>query len=83
LIADGLVAPDGERLLPATAAKTSRQKFQRSFAQEFLCPSKALLERLGSSPPEDEDIENAAQYFEVSPLLVRSKLANEGILPRF
>jgi hypothetical protein len=83
LIADGLVAPDGERLSPATKAKTSRQKFQRAFAQEFLCPSEALHARLGPSPPEDEDIEEAAQYFGVSPLLVRSKLANEGILPRF
>ncbi|HEY7216595.1 MAG TPA: hypothetical protein VIC28_18385, partial [Thermoanaerobaculia bacterium] len=83
LIADGLVAPEGELLLPATAAKTSRQKFQRAFAQEFLCPNEALLERLGSLPPEDEDIESAAQYFEVSPLLVRSKLANLDILPRF
>ena len=83
LIADGLVAPDGELLLPATNAKTSRQKFQRAFAQEFLCPSDALLERLGSLPPEDEDIESAAEYFEVSPLLIRSKLANQDILPRF
>jgi hypothetical protein len=83
LIADGLVAPEGELLLPATNAKTSRQKFQRAFAQEFLCPSVALLDRLGSLPPEDEDIESAAQYFEVSPLLIRSKLANQDILPRF
>jgi hypothetical protein len=83
LIADGLVAPEGELLLPATAAKTSRQKFQRAFAQEFLCPSDALLERLGSLSPDDEDIEDAAQYFDVSPLLIRSKLANKDILPRF
>lgn len=83
LIADGLMAPEGELLLPATNAKTSRQKFQRAFAQEFLCPSDALLDRLGSSPPEDEDIESEAQYFQVSPLLIRSKLANLNILPRF
>jgi hypothetical protein len=83
LIADGLVAPDDELLMPATHAKTSRQKFQRAFAQEFLCPSDALLEYLGALPPEDEEIENAAEYFEVSPLLIRSKLANQGILPRF
>jgi hypothetical protein len=83
LIADGLIAPENELLLPATDAKTSRQKFQRAFAQEFLCPSDALLEQLGSSPPEDDEIERAAQYFEVSPLLIRLKLANLGILPRF
>ena len=48
-----------------------------------ICPSDALLEYLGALPPEDEEIENAAEYFEVSPLLIRSKLANQGILPRF
>jgi hypothetical protein len=83
LIADTLVAPEGELLMPATHAKTSRQKFQRAFAHEFLCPLDALLEQLGSLPPEDEEIESAAQYFEVSPLLIRSKLANQGFLPHF
>ena len=38
LIADGLVAPEGELLLPATAAKTSRQKFQSAFAQAISLP---------------------------------------------
>lgn len=36
-----------------------------------------------SLPPDDEDLESAAQYFQVSPLLIRSKLANLNILPRF
>jgi hypothetical protein len=83
LIADTLAAPEGELLMPATHAKTSRQKFQRAFAHEFLCPFAVLMEQLGPLPPEDEEIESVAQYFEVSPLLIRSKLANQGILPRF
>lgn len=83
LIADALVAPDGEHLMPATNAKTSRQRFQRAFAAELLCPFDALVRHLNSQHPEDEDIEGAAHYFGVSPLLVRSKLANNGILPRF
>ncbi|HEY0782034.1 MAG TPA: hypothetical protein VGE98_06265, partial [Thermoanaerobaculia bacterium] len=83
LVADSLQAPRGERLLPATKSKTSRQKFQRAFSQEFLCPSEALEEYFGSAIPDDEDIEDAARHFEVSPLLVRSKLANLDILPRF
>ena len=82
LIADALIAPDGELLLPATTAYTSRQKFQRAFAQEFLCPFESLMERLGSSSPEDEDIEEAAAYFEVSPLLIRTTLVNKNILRR-
>jgi len=82
LIGDTLIAPRGELLLPATDAKTSRQKFQRAFAQEFLCPFDALRGRLRTSVPGDEDIEEAAEYFEVSPLVVRHTLVNKGILPR-
>jgi hypothetical protein len=87
LIADGLLAPDDERLLPVTKAKTSRQKFQRSFAQEFLCPFDALMEKLSAPspeyPPGDDDIDDAAQYFNVSTRVIESTLANHGILPRF
>jgi hypothetical protein len=87
LIADGLLAPSDERLLPVTRAYTSRQKFQRSFAQELLCPFDALMEQLGDpSPenrPEEEGIENAAQYFKVSPRVIESTLANHGIIPHF
>src|ERR1700676_306115 len=87
LIADGLLAPDDERLLPVTRAKTSRQKFQRSFAQELLCPFDALMERLGGpsreNPPEDDDIDETAQYFNVSTRVIESTLANHDILPHF
>ena len=71
-----------ERLLPATMAKTSRQKFQRAFAQEFLCPVEALIQTIGTSHPEDEEIEAAAKHFHVSPLLVRTTLVNHQILTR-
>ena len=87
LIADGLLAPDDERLMPVTKAYTSRQKFQRSFAQEFLCPFDALVEKLGApspeNPPEDDDIDDAAQYFNVSTRVIEATLANHGILPHF
>jgi hypothetical protein len=82
LIADAAQVPEGERLLPATTAKTSRQKFQRTFAQEFLCPVEALIASLGTSHPEDDEIEAAAAHFQVSPLLVRTTLVNNRILPR-
>jgi hypothetical protein len=82
LIADAAAVQAGERLLPATTAKTSRQKFQRAFAQEFLCPVEALIRRLGTEHPEDDDMEAAAAHFQVSPLLVRTTLVNNKILPR-
>lgn len=42
---------DEGRLIPATNAKTSRQQFQRAFAQEFLCPYEALMEKIQTDHP--------------------------------
>lgn len=82
LIGDDLAAQATESLLPATHAKTSRQKFQRAFAQELLCPYAALDQFFGSASPEDDAMEEAAAHFEVSPLLVETTLVNRGRLPR-
>ena len=82
LVGDQFIAPPDEPLLPATPAKTSRQKFQRGFAQEFLCPIDDLKDFLNTEIPTDEDIDDAAAHFEVSPLTVRLTLVNKGILPR-
>ena len=83
LIGDYLAAPEGH-LLPATAAKTSRQKFQRAFAQEFLCPFNDLMEVLNTNTPGEEDIEEASAHFNVSPLNITRTLEHKGILkPEF
>jgi Zn-dependent peptidase ImmA (M78 family) len=71
-----------DRLLPATKAKTARQKIQRTFAQEFLCPIDALLAKIQTDQPDDLDLDEAAAYFKVSPLLVRATLVNKGYLDR-
>lgn len=71
-----------ERLLPATDTQTFRQKFQRAFAQAFLYPFDALQDKLGTKTPDDDDIADAAEYFQVSPLLVRHVLVNKGVLER-
>jgi len=76
----GFSAPG--RLIPATDAKTSRQQFQRAFAQEFLCPIDALRNKIQTDQPKDEDIAEAAAYFDVSPLMVRTTLVNNGELDR-
>ena len=44
LVADLLASHADETLLPATRVTTSRQQFQRAFAQEFLCPYDGLIE---------------------------------------
>jgi hypothetical protein len=82
LLGDHLHFPTQERLLPATHAKTSRQKFQRSFAQEFLCPIDALLEKVQTVQPDEDDISEAAKHFHVSPLMIRTTLVNNGQLER-
>jgi hypothetical protein len=82
LIADHLTAHKEDHLLPATGVYTQRQKFQRAFAQEFLCPFMALRDYLGGGRPDDETIEEAASYFQVSPLMIRSTLVNKGMLER-
>jgi hypothetical protein len=82
IVADHLYAQSGDRLLPATDAKTARQKFQRSFAQEFLCPFDDLKAHIDGRPLTDETIEEAAGRFEVSPLLTKTMLVNRGELAR-
>ena len=83
LVGDHLTAPRDDKLLPAARyAKTQRQKFQRAFAQEFLCPSSDLVGYLNSAEPSDEDIEDAAHHFNVSALMVKTILVNKGELER-
>ena len=80
LLADRvLVADTNERLRPVTRAYTYRQKMQRAFAAELLCPFTGLAELL------DEDLSNeareeAAAEYGVSSLAVTSILANNGLL---
>jgi hypothetical protein len=42
LLGDYLGFDHDEKILPATNAMTRRQKFQRAFAAEFLCPSRMI-----------------------------------------
>jgi len=82
IIADSLITGPDERLLPACDTKTQRQKFQRAFAQAFLCPFKDLMEYLGEGEITDDAIEAAAEHFKVSPVLVWTTLVNKGVLDR-
>ncbi len=82
LVGDHLDTADEERLLPATPAKTARQKFQRAFAQQLLCPVDDLIAFLDTANPNDDQIEDAASAFDVSPLLIKTTLVNQGIIAR-
>ena len=80
LVADHITAPDNESLLPGTRSITSRQKFQRAFAQEFLCPFESLQQQLGYETPSSDDVHSVAEYFNVSPLMIQTTLVNKGVL---
>ena len=82
LVADNLTSPDSDRLLPATDSRTVRQKFQRAFAQEFLCPIDELKARFGQDAPTGDAIDEVAEDYAVSPRLVEAALVNSGILDR-
>mgnify|MGYP000222865382 CR=1 FL=1 len=82
IIGDYFYTVPEDRFLPATNAATVRQKFQRAFAQELLCPYEALISIVGEHPSDDDAIEDAAVMFEVSPLLVKTTLVNKGVLER-
>lgn len=57
--------------LPATFGATWRQKYQRAFASEFLCPIEVLEERLGSEVFYDEyEIEKIAKDYGMGTLAV-------------
>ncbi len=74
---------ESKRWLASTDLATSRQKFQRAFAAEFLCPINALA-RFLSGDFSEPAIEEAAAHFHVSEKTVESLLANNGyIAPRF
>ena len=81
LLGDQLLFPAGEALHPATGAETFRQRAQRAFAAEFLCPYDELLEFLNEDFSETAR-EEAGRHFLVSPRAVTTILVNKRRLAR-
>ena len=79
LLGDRLLVAGDDRLRPATRAYTYRQKMQRAFAAEFLCPIESLKHEMDGDYSE-EAVEAAARRFSVSPLLVQRQLDNNGLV---
>ena len=67
---------------PLTTAKSARQKFQRAFAQEFLCPFDDLRAYISNQQATDDDIHAAARYFHVSERLIQTTLVNHNVIDR-
>ncbi len=65
--------------LASTDLSTSRQKYQRAFAAEFLCPIDSLTSYLGGDFS-SYAIEEAAANFDVSEQTITSLLLNNGYI---
>lgn len=74
LLGDRLLG-HAEPLSPATRAYTYRQKAQRAFAAELLCPYEAVCDFLGNDRSE-ERCHEAASHFNVSSLAIATLLLN-------
>ncbi|MEB3338078.1 MAG: hypothetical protein VKJ46_11490, partial [Leptolyngbyaceae bacterium] len=74
-----LYGNNGASWLASTDLRTSRQKYQRAFAAEFLCPLSSLQAYLGNDYSESA-IEDAAEHFSVSSQTIESILANNGLI---
>ena len=62
-------------------SKSDRQKFQRAFAQNLLCPFEHLQREIDVNDPTPEAMEIAAKKFLVHPSVVRNQLVYKGYLP--
>ncbi len=81
LLGDRIAASANGPLFPATHTYTYRQKLQRSFSAELLCPFEAVDDMLDGDYSEETQ-EDVAGHFKVSPLTVRTLLTNHGRIDR-
>lgn len=72
---------NSNRWLVTTDLSTARQKYQRAFAAEFLCPIDSLTNFLNGDFSTSA-FEDAANEFQVSEDTIKSLLKNNGFLPR-
>lgn len=81
IIADRLQSTDGNMWLSATHSSTFRQKVQRAFAGELLCPVESLKNFIGRDKITVELLDEAAEYFHVNTLVPVLQLHNKHLLP--
>jgi hypothetical protein len=81
LLGDRIASGLDEPMIPATRSHTYRQKLQRAFAAELLCPFEALEAFLDGDYSEQAR-EDAAEHFSVSERTVWTLLVNNGRLER-
>jgi hypothetical protein len=82
LIGAALVSSPADHVLPVSDAGTALQKFERSFAQELLCPWAELDAFTDERGTNEEGVLDAAEHFDVSEYVIISTLVNNGKLSR-
>lgn len=73
-----LMASEGQPLL-LTTARSDRQKRNRAFAAEFLVPKDLLRKELSSHIVGDEEMDDLAADFGVSPSVIRHQIENHEL----
>jgi uncharacterized protein DUF955 len=73
-----LTTPAGEPLL-VTRSRSERQKRNRAFAAEFLVPTALLREAIPSHIVGDEEIDDLAANFGVSPSVILHQIENHNL----
>jgi len=84
LIGDHVGFDLDDPLRPATGAMTNRQKFQRAFAAEFLCPSEMIRERFaGKLDPGHigDAVAELSTEYNVAEQLILHHMENRDVLP--
>jgi hypothetical protein len=83
LIGDYLSHDRDERIMPATNTMTVRQKFQRAFAAEFLCPSVMIKERYANGIDQrslGKVIDEISSEYNVADQVVLHHMENRKVL---
>ncbi len=78
MLSEHLLSSDQDTWLLETDTHTARQQSQRAFAAEFLCPI-ASLQSVLQGDLSDARLDDAADYFQVSELIVRRQLVNNRV----
>ena len=76
-LAEALVSPNTNTLL--TRANSERQQRNRTFAAEFLAPSSGLQERISGQTVDGDQIDELADEFGVSSLVIEHQVQNHRI----
>lgn len=72
-----LSAPNDDKMMPATTAKTARQSIQRAFAAELLLPADDLITRFDINSDDEDQIDTIAYEYDVSPKFVSERVSDK------